>query len=198
MCVLNDNFPTDDDLAAIAWCKFVDGVNVFPKLPVHIRTHREAFERNQRVMDSIKRAESGQYHLEKLNRVIKPSPSQNIDMVSTPAPLPDIQPAAMHNSQNIVTANMCVGPIPECEPIRKKRGRSSDRKPRAPRSCRRCQMWYPDWKHCCTGRVGTKGADGCDYFDGEGKRRCGRCHRNGSIALFAYLCDGIYLCSRSA
>ena len=35
-CVLRNDFPDmeDDESAAIAWCQFVDGVNIFPNLPV--------------------------------------------------------------------------------------------------------------------------------------------------------------------
>ena len=47
-CVLSNDFPPmlNKEMAAIEWCKFVDGVKIFPKLPVHIRLHREVFERN--------------------------------------------------------------------------------------------------------------------------------------------------------
>jgi hypothetical protein len=47
-CVLSNDFPPmlNKEMAAIEWCKFVDGVKIFPKLPVHIHLHCDVFERN--------------------------------------------------------------------------------------------------------------------------------------------------------
>ena len=44
-----NNLPINDEAAAIAWCEFVDGVEILPKLPVHIRTHMKKWDRNQRI-----------------------------------------------------------------------------------------------------------------------------------------------------
>jgi len=67
-CVLRSDFPTmnDEDEAAVSWCKFVDGVTIFPKLPVHIRVHRDSFERNQRVKDCVRKARKGKELLNEL------------------------------------------------------------------------------------------------------------------------------------
>ena len=127
-CISDDNFPSDEGLAAIAWCKYVDGVKIFPKLPVHIRTHRETFERNQRVEELTRRAASGLAKLEELNKVTTPSVTEEQTQIRNPAPLPTVQPEIMHNDQNIVTAGMCVGLIPESEPIQSKNTRGGDKK----------------------------------------------------------------------
>mmetsp|Transcript_33701 Transcript_33701/g.62029 ORF Transcript_33701/g.62029 Transcript_33701/m.62029 type:complete len:92 (-) Transcript_33701:12-287(-) len=38
------------DAAAVLWCEsYVDGLVVLPKLPSRLRTHRESWDRNQRV-----------------------------------------------------------------------------------------------------------------------------------------------------
>ena len=155
---------------------------------MHIRTHRETFERNQRVKELVKRAESGLARLEELNKVITPCATEEQTPIRNPAPLPTIQPEAMHNNQNVVTAGMCVGPIPESEPIQSKYTRGGDKKKRAPCSCVRCKKWYPQWKNQCKGE-GDGGAASCDLFDGAGVRRCGRCQRfNGS---YAYECAAV-------
>ena len=39
---------------AIDWCEKVNGVTIFPKLPVYLRTHFETFEHGQRVRDALK------------------------------------------------------------------------------------------------------------------------------------------------
>ena len=46
-CALSNDFPMDNpEAAAIRWCKkLVNGVlDIFPKLPVHIRIHKESFQ----------------------------------------------------------------------------------------------------------------------------------------------------------
>ena len=46
-CALDNKFPLDDDKKAVlAWCKYVDGVNISSKLLVHIRQYCEAFQKN--------------------------------------------------------------------------------------------------------------------------------------------------------
>ncbi|KAL7546679.1 hypothetical protein ACHAWF_010011 [Thalassiosira exigua] len=42
----------DNEASAIEWCKLVDGKEILPKLPSHLRTHREEWDRNQRVKES--------------------------------------------------------------------------------------------------------------------------------------------------
>ena len=121
-------------------------------------------------------------------KVITPSVTEEQTPIRNPALLPTVQPEAMHNNQNVVTAGMCVGPIPESEPIQSKYTRGGDKKKRAPCSCVRCKKWYPQWKNQCKGK-GHGGAASCDLFDGAGVRRCGRCQRfNGS---YAYECAAV-------
>ena len=48
-CILDPTFPKNDKDAAIKFCKYLDGVNTFPKLPVHMSNHREKFERGQQM-----------------------------------------------------------------------------------------------------------------------------------------------------
>ena len=49
----------DFDQMAIEWCKDVDGIDIFPKLPVYLRTYHKQWERNNRVRDAVKKAKSG-------------------------------------------------------------------------------------------------------------------------------------------
>ena len=41
------DYPKDDYEAAIAWNKYVDGKDILPKLPSHLRIHRDRWDRNQ-------------------------------------------------------------------------------------------------------------------------------------------------------
>jgi hypothetical protein len=45
----------DEQEMALKWCEWVDGKTIFPKLPVHLRTHKELWEKNERVRDALKR-----------------------------------------------------------------------------------------------------------------------------------------------
>ncbi|KAL3770800.1 hypothetical protein ACHAWU_006359 [Discostella pseudostelligera] len=70
--VIGDIIPTDDEDAAIGFCPFVDGTGVFPKLPTHMRTHKDQWERNQRVKESVRRVKRKNDTLLALNERIVP------------------------------------------------------------------------------------------------------------------------------
>ena len=59
--------PINFDQMAIEWCKNVDAVNIFPKLPVYLRTHYSKWQRNQRVRDAVDRAAPGEARLREIN-----------------------------------------------------------------------------------------------------------------------------------
>ena len=70
--IAND-FRSDYDAAAVAWCEHVDGEGILPKLPSHIRTHQDNWERNQRVRECVRRAEAERKRLDELNEKISPT-----------------------------------------------------------------------------------------------------------------------------
>jgi hypothetical protein len=41
---------------ALKWSAHVGGIQIFPKLPVYLRTHHAAWLRNQRVREAVKTA----------------------------------------------------------------------------------------------------------------------------------------------
>ena len=119
-CGLDSDFPLDDDeKAAIAWCKRVDGVKIMPKLPIHMRTHREALKRNQRVRDSVARTEKGQSALDRLNDVIK-SAKASAPAVAMPSAMPTLNSEAIDQSSNKVVADVVTGDLPESEAKQRK------------------------------------------------------------------------------
>jgi len=61
--------PLNFEQMAIEWCKKVDAVNIFPKLPVYLRTHYSKWQRNQRVRDAVDRAALGEARLREINVV---------------------------------------------------------------------------------------------------------------------------------
>ena len=59
--------PINFDVMAIDWCSSVNGVDVFPKLPVYLRTFHHQWLRNQRVRVAVEKAASGEAKLQALN-----------------------------------------------------------------------------------------------------------------------------------
>ena len=53
----------DFDVLSIQWCKHVDGINIFPKLPVHLRLHHSSWARSQRVKDAVEKLKPQMAHL---------------------------------------------------------------------------------------------------------------------------------------
>ena len=155
-CVLSNDFPTDEDEAAIAWCKFVDGVNIFPKLPVHIRIHREAFQRNQRVKNCVEKAKAGKDMLDKLNRALQTAKPAAVDRVAEPDTLPVVHPQAMHNLPYVIAGGTAIGNIPKPNRKRSRGERGQDISARAPKSCGLCLKLSPETRHSCRGRGGKK------------------------------------------
>ena len=175
-CVLRNDFPTDDDEAVVAWMKYVDGVNIFPKLPVHWRIHKKSFERNQRVRTCNKEAKSGKDKLNELNRTLKPAKQTTTDPIPLPEPMPAIHAQAMHNLPYVVTGGTAIGKVPV--PNKKKRAngeRGKDKTTRAKRRCQRCldnkekthSLHIPSepWKEC---KGSGNSRDKCEYWDNGG------------------------------
>mmetsp|Transcript_2668 Transcript_2668/g.6141 ORF Transcript_2668/g.6141 Transcript_2668/m.6141 type:complete len:110 (-) Transcript_2668:16-345(-) len=92
------------------------------------RTHREAFKRNQRVRDSVARAEKGQSALDKLNEVIK-SAKPSTPAVVMPASMPSLNSEAADQSSNKVVAGVVTGDLLESEATERRKGeRGADKK----------------------------------------------------------------------
>ena len=166
--MLRNDFPIDENEAAIAWCKFVDGVNIFPKLPVHIRFHKESFERNQRVRACVERAKSGQDKLNELNIALRPLGEENRQPATMPEAMPTIHPDAMHNLPFVTTGGTAIGKIPTPCKKRKVGERGKDKTPRGTKRCSRCRDYGGESPHECPGR-GKK--ELCQYFDSNGNAK---------------------------
>ena len=86
---------------AIKWCEHVDGISIFPKLPVYLRTHHSKWQRNQRVKDAVERAAAGEAQLRELNARTGPVPATALPpplppaMPQTPSNMPPVQGAAV-------------------------------------------------------------------------------------------------------
>ena len=51
--MLEHSSKSDDELAML-WAKFIDGVDYFPKLPVHMRIKKDQFDKNIRIKERLR------------------------------------------------------------------------------------------------------------------------------------------------
>lgn len=171
-CVLSPDFPPKDDAAAVAWCKFVDGVTIFPKLPVHLRTYREKFQRNERVRQSVENAQDGTAKLAELNEALTSPATEMAIGIPMPAPIPDPAPQAMHASPYVVVGGVLIGKNTMSAPA-VSRSRGADRIKRRVRTCKSCNTNGGDFSEYCSGRSG-RGI--CAFYDENGTPLfCYRC-----------------------
>ena len=165
-CVLNSNFPTDDNEAAIAWCKFVDGIKIWPKLGVHMRLHREEFQRNQRVRDCVERAKAGKEKLDELFSAMKSDKPNTSETIPHPKPLPEINAQATHASAYVVVGGTAVGNVPAPSKKRRNGERGQDAKPRARKRCMLCaNSNNTSTQYTCSGSGARKN---CLYWNEDG------------------------------
>ena len=59
----NNSTKPNFDKISLQWCKHVDGLNIFPKLPVYLRLHFSNWQYNQRVKDAVNKSLSGEKKL---------------------------------------------------------------------------------------------------------------------------------------
>ena len=81
MMLVQSKGPTDFEKMALEWCDHVDGVKVFPKLPVYLRTWYNKWQHNQQVRETVGRCVSGRGRLREIN-------SASTDTTEMTHPLP--------------------------------------------------------------------------------------------------------------
>ena len=71
---------------AIQWCRRVDGVSIFPKLPVYLRTYETEWKRNRAAREAATKAAEGVKTLTRVNTITMPRPSAVEEDASGAAP----------------------------------------------------------------------------------------------------------------
>jgi hypothetical protein len=171
----------DGEKMAVEWCKYVDGVNVFPKLPVCLRSYREAWERNRRVRDAVKNMSSHIEMLEATNKKEAPAAHQMVRNPTLPPVLarPTLLALRPANAGQLFIGNTCVGVTTEEQSGRQtgKRNRvaeirrGADIFSRKRRQCQRCLKHGGTKAIVCRGRAPMHGAGGCEFFEESGGAR---------------------------
>ena len=128
---------------AIEWCKKVDAVNIFPKLPVYLRTHYSKWQQNQRVRDAVDRAAPGEERLREINAGFGIQSGTTTKATMVPVLLPPTMPqprgTLVQPVVGVIVGGTMVGGAPSTrEDDRNKRMRGKDRRVRGVR-CRRCK-----------------------------------------------------------
>ncbi|KAL7547333.1 hypothetical protein ACHAWF_010650 [Thalassiosira exigua] len=98
----------------IWWCNHVDGVTIFPKLPVHFRSHLKKWLKKHRIENSVKAAKKGAEKLNEINNILTPALSTSTSQVfvTTIPRLPSMpQPneQALHNNTHTVIGGTMIG-----------------------------------------------------------------------------------------
>ena len=99
------------------WLKHVDGINIFPTLPVYLRTHYAAHEKCLRVDNAVRAAATGQQRLRELNTQLSPWPEDSA--VTHAAVTAAISAAQTQNASDASHGPSVVGmPVPEGSTLR--------------------------------------------------------------------------------
>lgn len=115
--VLEREQSQDFDKAAEDWVDHVDGVNIMPKLPSHMRTYDEAFSRNTRIKECVKNAAGAAERLKELHDKITPCAASDTNVSGwkapvAPSPMPEPPVQAMNNAPFLVIGHLLVGNNP--------------------------------------------------------------------------------------
>ena len=91
----------DELLMSVMWCRHVDGLSVFPKLPVYLRLYYERWERNQRVRDAVHSSKNELQLLEMVNsdNMIHP-PCEDNDMIEASGIVDELEDDTIMFSEN--------------------------------------------------------------------------------------------------
>jgi hypothetical protein len=122
----------------------VDAINIFPKLPVYLRTHYSKWQRNQRVCDAVVKAALGEARLCELHAAFGIQSAATREATMMPVILPPTmqQPPGtlLQPVVGVVVGGTMVGGAPPTRGDRKKtKGqRGKDKVGRVRRRCKYC------------------------------------------------------------
>ena len=109
--------PLNFEQMAIEWFKKVDAINIFPKLPVYLRTHYSKWQQNQRVRDAVAKAAPGEARLCEINAgfgIQSASTTEAITMVPVllPPTMPQPQGTLVQPVVGVIVGGTMVGSAP--------------------------------------------------------------------------------------
>ena len=103
--------PLNFEAMAVEWCTYVDGITIFPKLPVYLRTYRTTWERNGRVRDAITRVARGTTALRALNSATLVAATTGATAATAPTTATDTAMAAAASIAETSTAAVATAAV---------------------------------------------------------------------------------------
>ena len=96
----------DMNKMAIEWCKHVDGVEIFPKLPAYLRKHLAVYQKNHRIRESTQNALAGevvlaQINAETLSSLLTSTGNPASPLIIRPASITSVLPMVDNNNSSI-------------------------------------------------------------------------------------------------
>ena len=139
--IASRNEHRDDIRMALEWCNHIDGIAIFPKLPVHIRVYRKKWEKNRSVAKCVREAKSGSDKLRELNEAIQPAEQEQQAPYPAGIEQPNLQ-ARNNNSYSIVGGTL-VGESPSEGLTKKTRGADKQKSngDKRKRKCTHCDKF---------------------------------------------------------
>ena len=74
----------DFETMAVKWCEIVDGIHIFPKLPVHLRKYHTEYLRNNRIKDVVRSVACGEAKLQEINDATQKEFMESHSSISAP------------------------------------------------------------------------------------------------------------------
>jgi len=137
----------------------VDGVKIWPKLPVYLRTYYKIFQCNQRVKDAVLKAQDGQTKLWQLNISTSRMVGQQVVafmpniVVMVPGVMPQPSAQARREETAVVVGGTALGAgAPVTVGVKRRRGKG--RGPRAQPRCKICLLTSEDQALRCSRAAG--------------------------------------------
>jgi hypothetical protein len=128
---------------ALKWCNKVDAVNIFPNLPVYLRTHYSRWQQNQRVRDAVDRAAPGEERLREINAAfgIQSAATKEVAMVPVilPPTMQQLPGTLLQPLVGVVVGGTMVGGAPPTRGDRQATKRQRGKDNVGIVRCRRCK-----------------------------------------------------------
>jgi hypothetical protein len=180
--------PLSFEQMAIEWCKKVDAVNIFPKLPDYLRTHYSKWQQNQRVRDAVAKAAPSEARLGEINAGFGIQSADTTEATIMPVILPlTLQQAPgtlLQPVVGVVVGGTMVGGAPPTRGVEGKKSRGQRGKDGVGIvCCKRC-------KYCTQHGKSLEGASICP---GRGPRSMCAGGESG-ISLECMICNSITKC----
>ncbi len=182
----------DFEQMAVDWVKEVDGVDVFPKLPVYLRTYYATWTRNQAAKNAMEQAKPAAALLQQVIEKTRYKQSEEEEQPAPAAPkqyqpMPQPKVVVVEPDAARIVGNIAIS-VPSTEEAEQqqqppgggvapaaggagagRKPRTKDKKPRNPRRCMTCVKWGGDDDTTATKCKGRASGGTCQHWTEGGE-----------------------------